>query len=140
MFTGEKMNSIVSVDALAVDYLRLRGLREVLKQQYVVEDGKLEVEMTDIEDGLLVILNQSEAGSISTDTAVVIRRVSKRYNPTDWSAIYQLVDKYKAYGLLFKRINDANMSTFLEEHPDEYPTGLNVDSKYAVTVRRKSIT
>ena len=37
MFTGEKMNAIGSVDALAVDYLRLRGLREVLKQQYVVE-------------------------------------------------------------------------------------------------------
>jgi hypothetical protein len=30
------------------------------------------------------------------------------------------------------------MKDFLEEHPDEYPAGMNVDSKYAVTVRRKN--
>jgi hypothetical protein len=32
------------------------------------------------------------------------------------------------------------MKDFLEQHPDEYPAGLNVDSRYAVTVRRKSST
>jgi hypothetical protein len=32
------------------------------------------------------------------------------------------------------------MKQFLEEHPDEYPAGLNVDSRYAVTVRRKTST
>jgi hypothetical protein len=29
------------------------------------------------------------------------------------------------------------MSVFLEENPDLLPPGLNIDSKYAVTIRRK---
>jgi hypothetical protein len=32
------------------------------------------------------------------------------------------------------------MKEFLEQNPDEFPEGLNVDRKYAVTVRRKSST
>jgi hypothetical protein len=39
--------------------------------------------------------------------------------------------------LLEKRISQANMATFLEENPDLLPPGLNIDRRYAVTVRRK---
>jgi len=75
--------------------------------------------------------------SMSTEKYTVIKRVTKRYNPTNWDAVYRLVDKYKAYGVLHKRVHDTNMKDFLEQHPDEYPEGLNVDSRYAVTVKRK---
>jgi hypothetical protein len=75
--------------------------------------------------------------SMSTARTIIIKRVMKRYNPTNWEAVYRLVDKHKAFGLLHKRIHDTNMKDFLEEHPDEYPEGLNVDSRYAVTVKRK---
>jgi len=33
--------------------------------------------------------------------------------------------------------NTTSMSTEKYQHPDEYPEGLNVDSRYAVTVKRK---
>jgi len=36
-----------------------------------------------------------------------------------------------------KRIHQGNMRLFLEENPDLLPPGLNVDSEYTVTVRRK---
>jgi len=39
--------------------------------------------------------------------------------------------------LLDKRVNQSNMKQFLEENPDLVPKGLNVDSEYVVSVRRK---
>jgi hypothetical protein len=129
---------VTSVDKLSEQYIKLRTEREILKEKFNATDGELTAQMDAIESQLLDVLNAAQTSSMSTDSAVVMRRVTKRYNPTNWDAVYQLVHKHKAYGLLFKRVHDANMSTFLEEHPDEYPAGLNVDSRYTVVVRRKS--
>jgi hypothetical protein len=52
--------------------------------------------------------------------------------------VYDLIAKHKAFGLLEKRVHNANMRDFLEQHPEEYPAGLNVDSRYTVVVRRKA--
>jgi hypothetical protein len=126
------------MDELSVQYIKLRQKREILKERFTAEDGEFEKAMAEIEAQLLDTLNASNSNSMSTNSAVVIRTVRKRYNPTNWEAVYRLVDKYKAYGVLQKRIHDTNMKDFLEEHPDEYPVGMNVDSRYAVTVRRKN--
>ena len=126
------------MDELSVQYIKLRQKREILKERFTAEDGEFEKAMAEIEAQLLDTLNASNSNSMSTNSAVVIRTVRKRYNPTNWEAVYRLVDKYKAYGVLHKRIHDTNMRDFLEEHPDEYPAGMNVDSRYAVTVRRKN--
>jgi len=104
----------------------------------VSEDSVLEKQMAEIEEQMIAELNATNATSINTKSATILRRVTKRYNPTNWDSVYALVEKYKAFGLLHKRIHDANMATFLEEHPEEYPDGLNLDSRYAVTVKRKS--
>jgi hypothetical protein len=43
----------------------------------------------------------------------------------------------KALDLRETRLHQTNMRSFLEEHPDKLPPGLNVDSEYTITVRRK---
>jgi len=115
-------------------------MRELLKEKFEAEDNLLEGKLALIESQLLDVLNKTDAESISTSHATVIRRVSKRYSTTNWDAVYKLVAKHEAFGILEKRIHNTNMRQFLEEHPDEYPAGLNVDSRYAVTVRRKTST
>ena len=129
-----------AMDTLYTEYLELRALRDKLRHTYEAEDKLLEDKMLSIESTMLDVLNAANANSISTDVAVVMRRVSRRYNPTNWDDIYKLVAKYEAYGLLHKRIHDTNMKDFLDQHPEEYPASLNVDSRYAVTVRRQSST
>jgi hypothetical protein len=126
------------MDELSQQYLRLRQKRELLKERFTAEDGELEKAMAEIEEQLLNTLNEVNSNSVSTQSAVIMRSVRKRYNPTNWDAVYKLIERHKAYGLLEKRIHNGNMKDFLEEHPDEYPAGLNVDSRYAVTVRRKN--
>jgi hypothetical protein len=129
-----------SVDKLSAEYIDIRSRRERLKGLYEAEDEELAGQMALVESQLLDVLNSTDADSISTSTATVIRRVSKRYSTTNWDAVYKLVAKHDAFGVLEKRIHNTNMKQFLEEHPDEYPAGLNVDSRYAVTVRRKTST
>jgi hypothetical protein len=126
------------MDDLSAQYIKLRQKREVLAQQFKDADVELEKGMAEIETMLLDTLNASNSNSMSTDTAVIIRTVRKRYMPTNWAAVYELIQRHGAFGLLEKRVHNGNMKDFLEEHPDEYPAGMNVDSRYAVTVRRKN--
>ena len=129
---------MADLDDLSQQYLSLRRDRDILKERYVEQDSVLEKQMSEIEALMIEELNAANATSINTKNATILRRVTKRYNPTNWDAVYKLIDKYKAYALLEKRVHNGNMKDFLEEHPDEYPAGLNVDSRYAVTVRRKN--
>lgn len=130
---------MADLEELSQRYLSLRRDREILKERYVEQDSVLEKEMTQIEEAMITELNAANASSISTKNATILRRVTKRYDPANcWDEIYALIDKHKAFGLLHKRVHDGNMSTFLEEHPEEYPAKLKLDSRYAVTVKRKS--
>ena len=129
-----------SMDKLSDAYMKIRLERDQLKLAYEADDAVLNEALSGIENQMLEIMNTTNADSISTKGATVIRSVRKRYNPTNWDAVYSLIAKHDAYGLLEKRIHNGNMKDFLEQHPDEYPAGLNVDSRYAVTVRRKSST
>ena len=133
----ESVATTESVDDLSAEYIRVRTERELLKEKFENADKVFADQLAEIEYKLIQIMNKAETSSMSTDRAIIIKRVSSRYNPTNWEAVYRLIDKYKAYGVLHKRIHDTNMKDFLEEHPDEYPEGLNVDSRYAVTVKRK---
>ena len=129
-----------SMDKLSDAYMKIRLERDQLKLAYEADDAVLNEALSGIENQMLEIMNTTNADSISTKGATVIRSVRKRYNPTNWDAVYSLTAKHDAYGLLEKRIHNGNMKDFLEQHPDEYPAGLNVDSRYAVVVRRKSST
>ena len=127
----------MDLEELSQRYLTLRRDRDILKERYVEQDSVLEKEMAEIENVMIEQLNANNATSMNTKSATILRRVTKRYNPTNWDSVYALIEKHKAFGLLHKRIHDGNMATFLEEHPEEYPAGLNLDSRYAVTVKRK---
>jgi hypothetical protein len=127
-----------SMDDLSAKYIELRTKREQHKLIFEAEDAKFEERMTELESKMLEIMNSADASSISTSNAVVMRKVTSRYNPTNWEAVYDMIARHKAFGVLHKRVHDTNMRQFLEEHPDEYPAGLNVDRSYQVVVRRKS--
>ena len=127
-----------SMDDLSAKYIELRTKREQHKHIFEAEDAKFEELMAELESKMLEIMNSADASSISTSNAVVMRKVTSRYNPTNWDAVYEMIARHKAFGVLHKRVHDTNMRQFLEEHPDEYPAGLNVDRSYQVVVRRKS--
>ena len=133
----ESTTATESVADLSNKYVEIRNEREAKREVFEAEDKGYSDQLAEIEAKLIDIMLAENTTSMSTEKYTVIKRVTKRYNPTNWDAVYRLVDKYKAYGALHKRVHDTNMRDFLDQHPDEYPEGLNVDSRYAVTVKRK---
>jgi hypothetical protein len=128
----------VAMDELSAQYITLRISLDLLKQKHEEENASIQESMAEIEGKMLDVLNSANASSISTTNAVVMRKVISRYNPTNWDAVYEMIGRHKAFGVLHKRVHDTNMRQFLEEHPDEYPAGLNVENRYTIVVRRKS--
>jgi hypothetical protein len=39
--------------------------------------------------------------------------------------------------LLEKRIHQTNIKEFMDSNPEVHPPGLNIDSEYEITIRRK---
>ena len=127
----------IKADKLVKTYVKIRDKRKELVEQYEKEDNNLKEALELIESELLEMCKETGADSLRTEFGTVTRRVAKRYWTNDWHSYHEFLKEHGALELLEKRIAQTNMSTFLEENPDLLPPGLNVDSRYTVTVRRK---
>ena len=127
----------IPTDKLVKTYVKIRDARKVLSDQFEKDDAELREAMDTIESQLLEACKSIGADSIRTEFGTVSRTVKKRYWTNDWHSFYEFLKEHEALELLEKRVAQTNMSTFLEENPDLHPPGLNVDSRYAVVVRRK---
>ena len=56
---------------------------------------------------------------------------------SDWESMHKFILEEGVPELLDKRVNQTNMRQYLEENPDVVPMGLNVDSEYTLSVRKK---
>ena len=127
----------IKADKLVKTYVKIRDKRKELVDQYEKEDNNLKEALELIESELLEMCKETGADSLRTEFGTVTRRVAKGYWTNDWHSFHEFLKEHGALELLEKRIAQTNMSTFLEENPDLLPPGLNVDSRYTVTVRRK---
>lgn len=127
----------IKADKLVKAYVRIRDKRKEIADAYEKQDNELKESLELIEGELLEMCKETGADSLRTEFGTVTRRVAKRYWTNDWHSFHEFLKEHGALELLEKRIAQTNMSTFLEENPDLLPPGLNVDSRYTVTVRRK---
>lgn len=127
----------VKAEKLVKAYIKIRDKRKQLAEDYEKQDKELQESLDLIESELLNVCKETGADSLRTEFGTVSRRVAKRYWTNDWHSFYEFLKEHGALELLEKRIAQTNMATFLEENPDALPPGLNVDSRYAVSVRRK---
>tara|TARA_R100000149_G_C5826816_1_gene103943 strand:- start:561 stop:716 length:156 start_codon:yes stop_codon:yes gene_type:complete len=51
--------------------------------------------------------------------------------------MYEFIREHDVPEFFEKRLNQKNVREFLVENPDLLPKGLNVDSEYTVSVRKK---
>jgi hypothetical protein len=127
----------IKADRLVRAYVRIRDKRKAVAEEYEREDGELKEVLETIEAELLEICKETGADSLRTEFGTVSRRIAKRYWTNDWHSFHEFLKEHGAMELLEKRIAQTNMSTFLEENPDLLPPGLQVDSRYTVSIRRK---
>ena len=126
----------IPADRLVAVYRRIRAAIEEREEAHTQEINTLKEKLEMVSDKLLKICNEQNLDSLRTPEGTVTRRVKSRYWTTDWEQMYKFIKEHDAPFLLEQRVHNGNMKQFLEENPDQHPAGLQVDSKYAITVRK----
>ena len=127
----------VSVEKLTKVYLKIREKRAELKAQFDAEDGKLEEQLNSIKRELLNYCKAQGLESVRTAAGLFYRSVKTRYWTNDWDSMNKFILEHGIPEFYEKRLNQSTVKQFLDENPDVLPPGLNVDSEYVITVRKK---
>lgn len=130
-------NKVFSLDKLVSVYIKLRDQKAELAAQFTVQEEDLDKKLKVIQTALLDHCKESGSESVRTASGTFFRSVRKKFWTGDWDSMNKFILEHDALGLLEKRIHQTNMRTFLEDNPTLLPPGLNVDSEYTITVRRK---
>lgn len=124
------------LDELVTEYLKLRTAIADAEEAHKVKIAELKEPFDALSTQILERCNAQNADSIRTAAGTISRRVSTRYWTTDWESMYQFINENAAPFLLEQRIHNGNMRQFIQENPDAYPAGMNVDHQYKIQVRR----
>jgi hypothetical protein len=138
--TTEVRVSSVQFDAarLVKAYIKMRDAKAEITRKAEEEVSAIQEEMDLVEHALLDICKQTGQDGGKTAAGTFTRSVKTRYTTANWPAMYKFIKDQDAPELLEQRIHQTNMKSFLQENPNLLPEGLNVDSRYSVTVRRAS--
>ena len=117
-------------------YIKIRDARDLKKKQMEDELAQLEEQMGAVEQELLEICKTTGQDGGKTQYGSFSRSVKTRYWTSDWDSMYKFIRDHDAPELLERRIHQGNFSEFLQQNPDTMPAGVNVESKYSITVRR----
>lgn len=117
-------------------YVKMRDAKAALEREYEEKINDLSEQMGIIEHELLEICKSTGQDGGKTEYGSFTRTVKTRYWTNDWDSMFTFIRDNDAVELLEKRIHQGNFKEFLEQNPGKMPAGVNVDSKYAITVRR----
>ena len=127
----------VSVDKLVNAYTKIRDKRSELTSKYKEEEGKLREQKDRVKLALLEYCKEHEVDSVRTASGLFYRTVKQRYWTSDWESMHKFIMDNEVPEFFEKRLNQTHVRQFIEENPDLVPAGLNVDSEYAISVRKK---
>lgn len=125
-------------DKLVRVYIKIRDAKAKLTREYEAKYAELQEKLGIIEQELLEICKTTGQNGGKTSNGTFTRSVKTFYWSSNWDSMREFVKQHDAIDLLEQRIHQGNMKTFLQENPDLLPVGLNVDSRYAITVKRAS--
>lgn len=123
-------------DKLVAAYIKMRDEKDRLTGEYEEKLAAIKQQMDTVEQVLLELCKANGQDGGKTKHGTFTRTVKTRYWTNDWSSMHRFIREHDALELMEQRIHQTNMKQFLNEHPDVLPEGLNVESRYAVTVRR----
>jgi hypothetical protein len=126
-----------SVEKLTKVYIKVRDARAELKAEFDKADAELKQQLETVKGALLDYCKKEGVDSVRTKEGMFYRTVKVRYWTNDWESMNRFIMEHEIPEFYEKRLNQTTVKQFLEENPDVLPPGLNVDSEYVVTVRKK---
>jgi hypothetical protein len=127
----------VPIEKIVTVYIKMRDTKDALFKEYSAKASEIDQQMTILKHKLIEISKETGVTSFSTPNGVAYRTVKNRYWTNDWGSFYDFMREHGTMELLEKRIHQTNIKEFLEGNPDVHPPGLNIDSEYEITIRRK---
>ena len=127
----------ISIEKLTATYIKIRDKRSELSNKFKEKDDELKSQQDRIKRALLEHCKEHNVESVRTAEGLFYRTIKKRFWTNDWESMHKFILEHSVPEFLDKRLNQSNVKQFLEENPDVLPPGLNVDSEYAISVRKK---
>lgn len=127
----------VSLDKLVKTYVKIRDRRSEIKKDYEAEDSALVENLDAVKAALLAHCKEHGVDSVRTSEGLFYRTVKQTYWTNDWEKMHAFILEHAEPSLLDRRINQKHMREFLEENPELLPKGLNSNSTYTISVRKK---
>ena len=127
----------VELEKLTKVFLKIKARRSELSVEFKEQDDNLKIQQDTIKKALLDHCKEHNVESVRTSAGIFYRTVRTRVWTSDWENMYKFIQEHNIPELLEKRLNQGNVKQFLEENPDVMPQGLNVDSEYLISVRKK---
>jgi Zn/Cd-binding protein ZinT len=131
------MTQSIPLEKLTKAYIKLREQRSQLAADFRAQDQVLLDRQDKIKEALLDHCKEHNVESVKTTEGTFYRQVKRRYWTSDWESMYKFVLEHQLPEFFDKRLNQKNVGQFLEENPEMVPPGLNVESEYVVSVRKK---
>tara|TARA_R100000657_G_C4674420_1_gene119704 strand:- start:337 stop:735 length:399 start_codon:yes stop_codon:yes gene_type:complete len=129
--------SSLSAEKLTKAYIRIREERASLSASYKEKDTALVNQLDMVRKGLLDYCEKHGVESVKTSEGLFYRTTKTKYWTSDWESMHKFILQHEVPELFDKRLNQSNLKEFLEDNPDVYPEGLNKDTEYVITVRKK---
>ena len=124
------------VNKLTEVYIKIKNERSKLKAEFDEADNVLKEKQETLKSAMLEFLKEQDLESVKTKTGTFYRSVREKYWTSDWNSMYQFVLENEVPEFFTKSLNQSNVRQFLEENPDKFPAGLNIDSQYTLSVRK----
>ena len=129
--------SSLSAEKLTKTYIKIREKRASLSASYKEKDTALVNQLDMVRQGLLNYCEKHGVESVKTSEGLFYRTTKTKYWTSDWESMHKFILQHEVPELFDKRLNQSNLKEFLEDNPDVYPEGLNKDTEYVITVRKK---
>jgi len=128
---------VADLDKLVSVYVKIRDKKNEVLAQAREQEELLNLKLKKIEQALLEHCAGNGIESVRTESGTFYRSVKQKFWTSDWESMNKFILEHEVPELLEKRIHQGNLKQFLEDNPELLPPGLNCDSEYSVTVRRK---
>tara|TARA_Y100000593_G_C4320734_1_gene343631 strand:- start:4032 stop:4430 length:399 start_codon:yes stop_codon:yes gene_type:complete len=129
--------SNLSAEKLTKAYIKIREERASLSASFKEKDTALVNQLDIVRKGLLDYCDSHKVESVKTSEGLFYRTTKTKYWTSDWESMHKFILEHGVPELFDKRLNQSNLKEFLEDNPDVYPEGLNKDTEYVITVRKK---
>jgi len=128
----------MDAEKLVSVYVKIRDAKAAKTKEMEEAIKALDAQLDSIEQELLTICKTTGQDGGKTAAGSFTRSVKTRYWTSDWDSMYKFIREHDVPELLERRIAQGNFKEFLESNPDVMPEGVNLESKYSITVRRAS--